>query len=470
MKLQYLATLVLAALALASCDDTTETMGGSITNVADNITIKTDTFTVASRSIKADSVLSRSVTAYLGKVRDPETGAYVTGDCMIQFHNLENYQFPPKDSITSLEDGEVVADSVEIRLYYNDFYGDSLQTMKMSVNELDRPLTDGNYYSNYDIEKNGYIRNGGLNLEKVYTLTDLNVAESIRKSSTYNRNIRINLDKPYTDKHGNTYNNYGTYVMRSYYEHPAYFRNAYTFLQNVCPGFYFKNESGLGNMAYVYTSQLNVYFKYHYNDTILTGIASFAGTEEVLQTTRFTNDGNTIDQMVADNSCTYVKSPAGIFTELTLPIDEIVRGHENDSINSAKITLNRINNTSASDYNLVPPPTLLMIPKAQLYSFFEGSLLPDYKSSFLATFTTTSNAYTFNNISGMISYMNNHRSEPDWDKVVLVPVTATYTTVNQRSILTSVSHNMSLTCSKLVGGAANPNSPLKISVIYSKFK
>ena len=470
MKPKFFAGLVLASFVFASCDTTTDSLGISITDIADNLTIKTDTFTVMTRSLKANSVLSRTTTAYLGKVRDPETGAYITGDCMIQFHNLENYEFPKKDDIRSLKDGEAIADSVEIRLYYDTFYGDSLVPMKMSVHELDKPLADGNYYTDYDIEGMGYLRKNGPIAELPYTLTDLNIPESLRKKSSYRKNIRINLDKSYTDKEGNSYNNFGTYIMRTYYKNPSYFKNAYSFIQNVVPGFYFKSESGLNSMAYISASQLNVYFRYNYKDSIYTGIASFAGTEEVLQTTHFTNDNHVIDQLVADNTCSYLKSPAGIFTEMTLPIDEIVKGHENDSINSAKISLNRINNSTNSEYSLDVPSTILMIPKAQLHSFFESNSLPDYKSSFLATYTNSTNTYTFNNISGMISYMNKHRTGNDWNKVVLIPVNAAYTTVSSSTILTSITHDMSLTSTKLVGGLNNPGSPIKIGVIYSKFK
>ena len=470
MKSKFLASLVLASLVFASCDTTTDSLGISITDKADNLTIKTDTFIVTTRSLKANSVLSRTTTAYLGKVRDPETGAYITGDCMIQFHNLENYEFPKKENIRSLSGGEVIADSVEIRLFYDSFYGDSLAPMKMSVHELDRPLADGNYYTDYDIEGMGYIRSNGLSTELPYTLKDLSIPKSTNKKSAYRKNIRVNLNKPYTDKEGNVYNNYGTYIMRTYYRNPAYFKNAYTFIQNVVPGFYFKSKSGLNSMAYISASQLNVYFKYNYKDSVYTGIASFAGTEEVLQTTHFTNDNHVIDQLVADNTCSYLKSPAGIFTEMTLPVDDIVRGHENDSINLAKITLNRINNSTNNEYSLDAPTTILMIPKGQLRSFFESNSLPDYKSSFLATYTKSTNTYTFNNIASMISYMDKHRTGSDWNKVVLIPVKASYTTVSTSTVLTSITHDMSLTSTKLVGGPGNPNSPIKIGVIYSKFK
>jgi hypothetical protein len=52
-------------------------------------------------------------------------------------------------------------------------------------------------------------------------------------------------------------------------------------------------------------------------------------------------------QMAADQSCTYIKTPAGLFTTVTLPIEEIMRNHENDSISSAKMVIRRINNQTS---------------------------------------------------------------------------------------------------------------------------
>ena len=150
MKLKFLVCVALATLIFASCDDNTDGIGISLVDNMDHLEISTDTFTVTTRSIIADSVLSRNTTAYLGKIRDPETGAYITGNSMIQFHTLEDYSFPNADSIKSKLDGLVVADSCEIRLYYTDFYGDSLSAMKMTAYEMEKPMEDGNFYSNFD--------------------------------------------------------------------------------------------------------------------------------------------------------------------------------------------------------------------------------------------------------------------------------------------------------------------------------
>jgi hypothetical protein len=183
---------------------------------------------------------------------------------------------------------------------------------------------------------------------------------------------------------------------------------------------------------------------------------------------------------VADNTCTYLKSPAGIFTQLTLPVDEIMSGHENDTINTAKISLRRLNNSTQSEYALDIPNDLLMIPIDSLDSFFSKRQLADNKKSFVATYSSKSNEYTFNNISELVTTMYKERKKggpsfttehPNWNKVVVIPVSVTTTTSsNNSTVIRDISDDMSLTSARLIGGIANPNTPITISVIYSKFE
>lgn len=475
----YTVIAIISCITIASCDDTTDSIGNSLTDNMDMLKVTTDTFNVATRSIVADSVLSRSTTGYLGKIRDIETGNYITGDFMAQFSTLENYKLPEKDSIVSLQDGEVIADSCSIRLFYTDYYGDSLATMNITAYEMNEPMKEGvKYYSNFDPIAEGLIRNDGMKVNKTYTLTDLSISDEDRADeSSYTPNIKINLNKSYTDKNGVTYNNYGTYIMRMYYEDPDRFKNSYNFIHEVCPGFYFKTNDGIGSMAYITVSQLNIYFRY-LNDSTYVGTTSFSATEEVLQTTNISNDKQNIADLANDNTCTYLKTPAGIFTEITLPVDEITENHSNDTINTAKISLTRINNNTHDEYSLSAPSTLLMIPKDSLYTFFENGDNVDYKKSFIATYSSSTNQYTFNNISGMITYMADIKKKglaensnwlnehPDWNRVVVIPVSVT---TNSSSQIVKIVHDMSLTSTKLVGGSENPYEPIKINVIYSKF-
>ena len=90
MKKTLLAGVVLMMFTISSCDEDTVSIGKSLTDTADLFTIETDTFDVTTRSIVADRVLSRSNYSYLGRIKDPETSAYITGDFMTQFSVLEN--------------------------------------------------------------------------------------------------------------------------------------------------------------------------------------------------------------------------------------------------------------------------------------------------------------------------------------------------------------------------------------------
>lgn len=471
MRNKFIAILTFAALMLTACDDTTDNVGISLTNSLDNLQISTDTFMVSTRSIAADSVLSRSTLGYLGKIRDPETGGYITGNFMTQFHIQENYQFPDADKMANKEDGMIVADSCELRLYYDKFYGDSLAPMKLTAYEMSKPMSEANtYYSNFDPMRNGYVNANGLQVDKVYTLTDQQVSKKIRWDKSYTKNIKIKLNQPYTDKDGNKYKNYGTYILNQYYQHHGYFKNSMTFAQHVVPGFYFKHVSGLGAMAYIFRTQLNVYFSFIDKGKPHTGTASFYGTEEVLQTSTMENDRKTINELVSDEKNTYLKSPAGIFTEITIPVEEIYKGHEKDSINAAKIQLKRINDKVKTKFALDIPKTVLLIQKDSLYSFFEHKRVADYKTSFLATYDRANNSYTFNNIGSVIKVMklkkNAGKLSKDWNKLVVIPVTTSYYTINQTQILTKVAHDMSLAGTKLVGGSNKQT----LSVIYSHFK
>lgn len=489
MKNRFIHTLALAAFVLTSCDETTDTIGTSLTDIKDHLKITTDTFLVSSRSIVIDSVLSRSSNGYLGRIKDPETGAIIAGNFMAQFHVQEDYEFPANSQVISRDDNGVYADSCELRLYYNDFYGDSLATMKVTAYEMSKPMEEGElYYSNYDPIEEGYVDADAFKVSKMYTLADLNLSLANRSASDFYKHISIPLNQEYTDKNGKTYKNYGTYLMQKYYENADYYKNSYNFIHNICPGFYFKVENGVGSIANIYMSQISLFFKME-TDSVFEGAAVFPGTEEVLQKTVITNDKGTMKSLAEDNSCTYLRTPAGIFTELTLPVEEIFNGHSTDTLNTAKIVLTKISDAVDSEYALDNAERLLLVQKDSLYSFFEQGKLYDNKKSFASSSvlssgdSSTSNIYVFNNISSLVTFMHNLKAEgiksdadwvnkhPDWDKVVVVPVTITTVTNSYTGVttVTSVNNEMGLTSTKLIGGSANPYTPIKISVVYSKF-
>ena len=228
-------------------------------------------------------------------------------------------------------------------------------------------------------------------------------------------------------------------------------------------------------MAQIDKTSLFVYFRYQVNpDSIAKVNTNFAGTEEVLQTTHFGNDKKTLKSIAEDPTCTYLKTPAGLFTELTLPVEDIISGHENDTIVSAKMTLQRINNIASDDYSLDIPTRLLMIPRDSLYSFFEHNSLTDNKVSYQVLYSEKT-GYTYPNIAGLINAMYKAKKSgnysENWNKVVLIPISVTTNTLSSSTTesITRITHNMSMTSTRLVGGSDNPNDPVTIDIIYGKF-
>lgn len=492
--LRLLTVLVIAALTFAACDDTTEGIGGSITNKIDNINISNSAFNVTTKSIVAGAVLSRNNTGLIGKMKDPETGNYVKGDYMTQLSVLPTFSVDTLDYIKQANKGSIEADSCYLLVSYNASYGDTIAPMKVTAYEMTKPMAeDQEYYSDYDAfkVKEGWVSENNQHWSSNYNLSNTSDV----------KNFKIYLNKKYT-KDGKTYKNYGSYIMQTYAEHPEYFKTNFKFLHNVCPGFYIKNVGGTGNMAKIWNTELIFYWtrkktikaKDGVTDStaVSIGYNRFDGTEEVLQLNKIENDTENLKKLASKDQekCTYLKSPAGIFTEVTLPIEDIMKGHEKDTLNTATISFPRLNNENEDNpYNFATPSTILMVQKDSLQSFFEKSKLADSRTSYTASYSSTGiykNAYTFQNIANLVSAMYKNKGKGEnWNKVVLVPVNVITTTQGYTTVISKINHDMSLASTRLIVGTDDPDKdyttdektgkkvasgPIRIKVIYSKFK
>lgn len=478
--LRLLTVLVIAALTFAACDDTTEGIGGSITNKIDNINISNSAFNVTTKSIVADSVLSRNNTGLIGKMKDPETGNYVKGDYMTQLGVLPTFSVDTLDYIKQANNGSIEADSCYLLVSYNASYGDTIAPMKVTAYEMTKPMAeDKEYYSNYDAfkDKEGWVSENNQHWSSNYNLSNTSDV----------KNFKIYLNKEYK-KDGKTYKNYGSYILQTYEKHPEYFKTNFKFLHNVCPGFYIKNVGGTGNMAKIWNTELIFYWTRHKtinkdSTAVSIGYNRFDGTEEVLQLNKIENDTENLKKLASKDQekCTYLKSPAGIFTEVTLPIEDIMRGHEKDTLNTATISFPRLNNDNEDNpYNFATPSTILMVQKDSLQSFFEKSKLADNRTSYTASYSSTGsykNAYTFQNIANLVSAMYKNKGKGEnWNKVVLVPVNVITTTQGYTTVISKINHDMSPASTRLKRGIITTDSngketsPIQIKVIYSKFK
>lgn len=470
--------IALLTAAISSCSEDTSTLGYSLTSDVDRFTIETDTFDITTRSMAAGSVLSRNAHSYLGRIKDPETGTYIKCDYTTQFSLLESEAstlFKSSESIVGRDDdNQPIVDSCNVHILINTYQGDSLTAMKLALMELSQPMksTDA-IYTDFDPEEAGIVRTdvGAVRSEKVYSASDLTLSDSMRnvyRTGKYFAYVKVPLNKEYIDKNGKKYNNYGTYIMRKFYENASYFKNFNSFIRNVCPGFYIKSTDGQGLIIEVAFTQLNIYYRYKSSDNVVyTASCSLNSTDEVLKATHISYDKTGIDKLVATDTCTYLKTPAGIYTEVTLPIDDIKKGHENDTITSAKVTFTRMRpRSNLSEVILEEPTKVLLIEKDSLKSFFEDNGTPDNIKAYMATYNSNQRTYSFNNLSYMINrmYARKGKSE-DWNKAVLIPIEVQSTGTS--ATVSGVANEMNVNSIRLVGGAANRHAPIRMSVIYN---
>lgn len=460
------------ALATAACDTNTIDFG-SLDNVEevvserDQIITGTSTYkTLSSKTISLGAVRANSQKCYFGQVTDPETGVVMRADYAAQLHCYEGSNFPERDSLVCyIEDKAVECDSVELLMYYNTWYGAKDAILKVNVQPLsmneENILPENNtFYTDIDLThftQKAHDGSDSIMATKAFTIWDYTFDESELTSSTHTHCARVRLPKSYGDE-----------LMKHYYERPQDFADTWNFTRNVCAGFYMQLAGGDGAMVAVSSTSLNVYYRFEQGDSIYNGYTNFVGSIEVVQATHFETQG--LDNLIADGTCTYVSSPAGATTELTLPIDEIFAGHEADSLARVQITMMRynstLNGTDDSQQVFDTPAILCMLMKADAKHFFEKGNTLKGRTFATASYNSNLNCYDFSNVARLVTYMKEQRElgVEDADKVVLVPVTIN--TNSASSTVVSVLNDMSVTSARLVGGT----TPIDVNVTYSRYK
>ena len=450
LKLILFATT--AILTLTQCDEDTASIGSSIVPDSDIVTVATDTFTAKSRSIDvANSILNNSEILYLGRYTEPENNTTLDASFATQFNSGYGDAFPEEGVI----DNE--AAYTNLRIYYNSYKGKDNNTMKCAVYELESTMSEGQqYYTDFDIEEYTGSNKSPI-ATKVYSAKDYSLHDTI-STDEYPMNIEIALP-----------NEIGNRIIAEYYANKENFDNSEVFINNVFKGLYVKCTQGDGTMLSVYRASLEVAFRHcitsstGLKDSIVTLVTPFHSGKEVIQLNKFDN-GDT-SGMLAEEGYTYIKTPAGIFTEVELPIDEIIDRFPNDTINSVKIEFSSFGTDEENGFTA--PSQVIMVRKSDQQSFFSKNKLCDNKTSFRSTISS-SGKYTFNNIAELIKECRKERetgtNDADWNKVVIIPVsTATDTYGN----LTRVNHYTQMSCVKLRGGK---NHGIDVVVVASNYK
>ncbi|WP_298653248.1 DUF4270 domain-containing protein [uncultured Proteiniphilum sp.] len=442
------------ALLTVSCNDTLDQVGFTIQPGQDRLKVEIDTLELQANTIRVDSIFSKTQYPVLGEYTDPIFGTIKSG-YIGEFYFAEGTGFEEDASI----------DSVRVQLAYTTMMGDSLSPMGLSVYEVTKSLKGISVYSNVDPT------------EYADMSAPLGTQTFTGKNSTYRTEtttsgssvtvyeINVKLPNALGEKFLTEYKKAGHGQLTDADNFRKFF-----------PGLYFTTDFGKSTILSVSLTSLLVHYKYNDEDgssagkdTIRTSAMRLNITPEVTQINHIQNKN---DQLLEPNSeYTYVKSPAGVITEVTFPFSQMNDKLKSQALNLANFTVYAIPDADEETMVKLSPPTyLLLVNKDSLNGFFENRKLIDNVTSFLsARFDASTYSYNFNNLSTMANHYNEAKKEEPFDLVYyLIPVDVTFATDTYGNTTTtpiSIYNRTWPAAAKLDKREGN----LKLDMIFSNF-
>ena len=410
MKIKlFILGLSLGISILSGCNDDLTQVGTSIQPENDRPLVYADTFYMKARTVLTDSVYARTTYGSLGEIYDPLYGN-LKSDFMCQFYSPENFRFKQ----TPLE-GRI--DSVEFTILYGRTWtGDSLTPMRAQLYEVTSPLTR-DFYTNIDPEK--YCNMQKSLGTQTYTARDLaNVSDSVWTATDQNRNFtyqpRINIRMP---------QEVGQRFYDATIHTPEVFNNQNTF-NEFFPGVYVTNTYGTGNILNIAGSMMTIYYKYMTKgytgqDSIGKTSETFSATSEIIQLNRFKNTDMS-HLLEPNDSIAYLKSPAGVYTQLTIPAQDIAPIIKGRIVSNIALSLKALPQENWK-FAFEAPSNVLILPKDSMDAFFKSNSVENNVTSFRAPYTASTRTYTFGNIAKLLR--THIENSPDVDLVInVIPV------------------------------------------------
>ena len=451
--------IAIVALSAASCNENLDPLGFTIQPGNDRLAIGVDTLELQARTVQIDSVFSKTQYPVLGEYADPVFGT-IKSEYIGEFYISEGAEFHEGASI----------DSVRVQLAYTSMMGDSLSPMGLSVYEVTKSLKGIGNYSHIDPTE--YVDMSSPMGTQTFTGKNSTYRTETTSSGGSVKVYEINTMLP---------KELGEKILAEYKKEGHGQLADLDKFRNFFPGLYFTTTFGKSTILNISLTSLLIHYQYldekgshdGKQDTIRTSAMRLNITPEVTQINHIQNKN---DQLLEENpDYAYVKSPAGVMTEIVFPLSELNEKLQSQALNLANFTVYAMPEPDENSMvKLSPPNYLLLVNKDSLNGFFENRKLRDNVTSFLsASFDASTYSYRFGNISTMINHYNEKigGGSEEFDLVYyLIPVDATFVTQqsgygSSSQLLTALQHQMWPSAARLDKRKGN----LKLDMIFSNF-
>lgn len=399
-KLVVCVASLMALLGFSACDDTTDANtipGGAL--VSDQISMVIDSsFTITTRSIVNDRIQSRTTTQLLGAISAPEYGI-LKADYVAQLF--------PSNAIDTTDMSAQQVDSIKLQMVFekDGFVGDSLAPIGVEVYALNRRLP---YPIYSDFNPAGYFSTTDRMGTGVFTATGVGVNDTVAASSYRYAYVTLPLE-------------FGRKLYDKFIESPQLFNDPEAFA-DWFPGIYVHHVYGSGRVTRISESRVIMY--YHkvrdltnssgevVKDSLTRHYAYYMGSApEVVSNTEIDLTISPDVNSMVQQGRSIVVSPAGLDAELEFPTLDVMQTYRAQSADALSV-INNLSFTLPVDSirngrGITPPPYLLMVLSDEKDEFFADNKLPDDITSFLGTYSSATNTYTFSDMRAYLLEMLN---------------------------------------------------------------
>lgn len=420
-KSRLVGPTILCLAIFAACQDNSSEIGPGLVIGDTSITLDSITYNLDAKSVEYDNFDSRTGYLLLGNIDVKEYGSL---DCSFVTRLMCATEIGVPDSL--LYPDRVDSCKIQLGIAKGDLVGDPITPQKVVAYRLNKQLPSGITNA---FNPDGYYEPSAPLGMKSFVVSNIGENDStfLNQNGIY---IEIPVDKEV-----------GMDIFTQYKEHPEIFQWPQTFAQYF-PGLYIDSFFGKGCVANVQKLYFNIYYHKLVNEiTVVDGDSITKQSHEVLVAHPFTTSAevlssNNINYQVSDylknmvaSGQNIITTPGGYRIELKFPAEELIKRY-----NSADHNLSIVNNLFFSipaepienDYGIGVTPTLLLIKSSEVDDFFANNRLPDNKTSFTATFNSSTNQYSFSSMREYILDLIEKGTVTDEDvSFTLVPVSVT---------------------------------------------
>lgn len=346
-----------------------------------------------------DAVDTRSTTNLIGRISVPEYGDL---NCSFVSRLISTSSLAIPDSILPEQ-----IDSMKMILTVprGALTGDSLVPQQLKAYRLTKSLPND---IDNRFDPTGYYDPADPLGSRTFTLSALGMSDSLYSSQPevyiqipLSREMALNIVAAYRDE-----------KSKSVFAWPQTFEKYFH-------GIYVEPSFGRGCVANISYTDFVIFYNYKANETkkdsigtAIPTVVTKVGAVGVFKSSPIVLSSNNVvyrpsqflQSKAADNEA-LVTTPGGYRVDLKFPGRELVEIYKNSQSKLAVVS-NLLFSIPAeeieNDFDLTPPPYLVMVKKSKLREFLSSNSLPDGKDSFYAAYNSISKRYSFTSMRNYI--------------------------------------------------------------------